>query len=116
MAAPVVLGVPIVLRLAGTFKPNKKLYGEARKAEALNIELFERTKASGVLRSDIEVADIALLFEQLAAIRIGSARRTALLRQRYLTLLFDALRAAGPTALPGPSPTLDEVNSRWDTS
>jgi AcrR family transcriptional regulator len=104
----------IVLRLAGTFRPGKKLYEHAAKAQDLNIRVFDRAKAAGVFRADIEVVDIALLFEQLAAIRFGEPERTAELRQRYLTLVCDALRAQHTAPLPGPAPTWVEVNGRWD--
>jgi AcrR family transcriptional regulator len=103
----------IVLRLAGTFKPGKKLFVRAAKAQELNIRIFDRAKAAGVFRADIEVVDIALLFEQLAAIRIGDPARTRDLRQRYLALVFDGLRAHRATPLPGPAPTWNEVNGRW---
>ncbi len=104
----------IVLRLAGTFKPGKKLFERAAKAQELNVEVFDRAKAAGVLRADIEVVDIALIFEQLAAIRIADPARTRDLRQRYLTLIFDGLRAQQAKPLPGPAPTWTEVNGRWD--
>jgi AcrR family transcriptional regulator len=104
----------LVLRLAGKFKPNKKLYREAAKAQDLNIRLFDRAKAAGVIRSDVEVVDIALLFEQLASVQIGDLRRTAELRQRYLTLILVALHAPPTTPLPGRPPDWQEVNGRWD--
>jgi AcrR family transcriptional regulator len=104
----------IVLRLAGTFKPGKKLYERAATAQELNVRLFDRTKTAGVFRSDIEVVDIALIFEQLAAIRIADPARTRGLRERHLALIFDGLRARQATPLPGPAPTWNEVNGRWD--
>jgi AcrR family transcriptional regulator len=104
----------IVLRLAGTFKPGKKLYDRAAKAQEINVRVFDRARAAGVFRGDIEVADIALIFEQLAAIRIADPARTHDLRQRYLTLVFDGLRAHHVKPLPGPAPTWNEVNERWD--
>jgi AcrR family transcriptional regulator len=104
----------LVRRLAGTFRPSKELYREAARSQELTIKLFERVKAAGAIRSDIEVVDIALIFEQLAAVRIGSPRRTAQLRQRYLALILDALRAPNNKSLPGPPPDWKDLNSRWD--
>ena len=104
----------IVLRLAGTFKPGKKLYDRAARAQELNVKIFDRAKAAGVLRLDIEVVDIALIFEHLAAIRVADPPRTRDLRQRYLALIFDGLRAHHAKPLPGPAPTWNEVNGRWD--
>jgi AcrR family transcriptional regulator len=103
-----------VLCLAGTFKPSKKLYREAGRAHELNVKLFARTKAAGVLRADVEAQDIALLFEQLAAVQIGAPERTARLRQRYLALLLDGLRVRSAEPLPGPAPEWAEINGRWD--
>ncbi len=102
-----------VLRLAGVFKPSKILYREAEQAQALNLRLFNRIKAARVLRPDIEASDIALIFEQLAAIRLGDAPRTARLRQRYLALHLDALTPRTSPPLPGPPPTWEEINARW---
>jgi AcrR family transcriptional regulator len=102
-----------VLRLAGTFRPGKKLYLNADKAHTLNLQLFDRTKTAGVLRADIEATDIALIFEQLAAIHLGDHSRTAQLRHRYLALILESLNARATTALPGPAPTWDEINGRW---
>jgi hypothetical protein len=34
----------LVLRLAGAFKPSKKLYREAEQAQELTVRLFERVK------------------------------------------------------------------------
>ena len=102
-----------VLRFAGIFKPSKRLYREAEQAQALNLRLFDRTKAARVLRSDIEASDIALLFEQIAAIRLGDAGRTARLRQRYLALVLESLTSRASATLPGPPPSWDEINGRW---
>jgi AcrR family transcriptional regulator len=102
-----------VLRLAGIFKPSKTLYRAAARAQALNLRLFNRTKAARVLRADIEASDIALLFEQVAAIRLGDTSRTARLRQRYLTLILDSLTPRPGPPLPGPPPTWEEINGRW---
>lgn len=103
----------LTLRLAGTFTPTDELYRDAQKAQALNRRLFERSKATGAIRPDVEVNDIALIFEQLAAIRLGDRQRTSELRARYLALHFDALHNAG-TPLPGPPPTWEEISGRWN--
>jgi hypothetical protein len=71
-------------------------------------------KTAKAIRSDIEVSDIALLFELLAAVQIGAPRRTAQLRQRYLALILDALRTPAAAPLPGPPADWPEINSRWD--
>src|ERR671914_539668 len=47
----------LTLRLAGTFTPTDDLYRDSRKAQELNVRLFERTRAAGAIRPDIEVVD-----------------------------------------------------------
>jgi AcrR family transcriptional regulator len=103
----------LTLRLAGTFTPNEELYRDAARAEELNVRLVGRTKAAGALRPDVEVDDLGLVLEQLAAIRVASQERTMQLRRRYLALFLDALHLPSADPLPGPPPTWDEFQERW---
>jgi AcrR family transcriptional regulator len=105
----------LTLRLPGTFSPTEELYRDSRKAQELNVRLFERTKAAGALRPDVKVDDLSLLFEQLAAVRIGDEERTRQLRRRYLALLLDALRVPSGSLLPGPPPSWEEISRRWES-
>jgi AcrR family transcriptional regulator len=106
----------LTLRLAGTFAPTGELYRDAQTAQALNVRLFDRTKAAGLVRPDVGVGDVSLIFEQLAAVRVGGEERTRRLRRRYLALALDALRAPpSGTPLPGPPPSWEEINRRWAT-
>jgi hypothetical protein len=58
--------------------------------------------------------DLALIFEQLAAVRMEEEGRTRELRRRYLALALDALRATQPgSELPGPPPEWEEIGRRW---
>jgi AcrR family transcriptional regulator len=100
-------------RLAGTFTPTEELSRDAATAQQLNERLFERTRASGAIRADLDVNDLSMVFEQLASVRLGDEDRTRQLRHRYLALLLEAMhRPAGP-ALPGPPPTWQELTGRW---
>jgi AcrR family transcriptional regulator len=105
----------LTLRLAGTFTPTEELYRDSATAQELNQRLFERTRDAGAIRPDIEVDDIALLLEQLAAVRMGDEERTRQLRCRYLALLLDALRDRSGSRLPGPPPRWEEIQQRWST-
>jgi AcrR family transcriptional regulator len=105
----------LTLSLAGTFSPTEELNREAARAQELNVRLFERTKAAGAIRPGIEVVDISLLFEQLAALRVAGEARTRQLRHRYLALILDALHASSGTQLPGPPPSWEEIAQRWQT-
>jgi AcrR family transcriptional regulator len=102
-------------RLAGTFTPTEELYRDSSRAQELNERLFRRIREADAIRPDVEVDDIALLFEQLAAVRMGDPERTRQLRRRYLALLLDALRDLSGSRLPGPPPSWDEIQRRWST-
>jgi AcrR family transcriptional regulator len=104
----------LALRLPGTFSPTEELNREAARAQELNVRLFERTKAAGAIRPDIEVGDLSLLLEQLAAVRVADEERTRQLRHRYLALLLDALRISSESTLPGPPPDWEEISRRWE--
>ena len=83
-----------MLKLAGTFTPDEELYEMATYAGELNVALFDRTMAAGVIRPDVDVADIGLILEQLAAIAFGATpERNLTLRRRCLELMLDGLRA-----------------------
>src|SRR5918996_2074507 len=101
-------------RLAGTFTPTEDLYREAGRAQGLLTALFDRTQAAGAVRDDLDVNDVGLLLEQVAALRVGDAQRTLELRHRYLALLLDAVRAGGAPPLPGPPPGWEEIAARWN--
>ena len=102
----------ITINLAGTFKPTQDLIEASARAAELNGAIVERTKASGGLRSDIEVDDLSLILEGVSAVRLGGERRTKILRHRYLALFLAGLRVAQPT-LPGPAPRPEELAGRW---
>jgi AcrR family transcriptional regulator len=106
----------LTLRLAGTFSPTEELNRAAVMAQELNVRLLERTKAAGAIRPDIEVSDLSLLFEQLAAVRVADEERTRQLRHRYLALILDALRISSGSPLPGPPPDWEEISRRWQTT
>jgi len=101
-------------RLAGTFQPSEQLFRAATRADELNHRLVGKLREAGVIRADLEVADIGLILEQIAAVRIGDDRRTSQLRHRYLALVLDAIRhPPRATPLPGPPPEPAELAARW---
>jgi AcrR family transcriptional regulator len=104
----------LTLHLAGTFTPTEEHWRDGERSAELNTRLLNRTKKAGVLRDEITVGDLSLIFEQLAAIKIDDPERTRQLRQRYLTLLLDALRDTVAAPLPGPPPSWDEIRRRWE--
>ncbi|NRQ39718.1 TetR/AcrR family transcriptional regulator [Nonomuraea sp. NN258] len=107
----------LTIKLAGTFQPTEELYRDAMRSGELATAIHHRAVDAGVLRPDVSVADIALLFEQIASIKIGDEERTSQLRHRYLSLIMDSLRApAGHRPLPGPPAEDDELSARWSPS
>ncbi len=100
----------LTLNLAGTFTPTEDMFVLAERANELGQAAFERARAE--LRPGIEVHDLSLVFELVAAVRLGDRSRTEALRRRYLAIVLDGLRAdRGP--LPGPGPSWQEINERW---
>lgn len=104
----------LTVRLAGTFEPSEDLYQAAAYAGELNRRIFERTQRAGAIRSDVDVNDLGLIFEQIAAVKLGDARRTSELRRRYLALTLDGLRVQDAAELPGPPPGAEELTERWN--
>jgi AcrR family transcriptional regulator len=102
------------LRLAGAFSSTDELRQAGMEAYLATRQLLDRTKAAGALRSEIEVGDLSLLFEQLQAIRVGGEARTSELRQRYLALMLDGLHAVAAAPLAGPAPQWEEINRRYE--
>ncbi len=101
----------LTLALAGRFTPTEDMFALAERANRLSIRLFRRIK--GVLRPGLEVHDLSLVFELIAAIKLGDRARTEQLRRRYLAVVLDGLRAGNGERLPGPGPRWEEINERW---
>jgi AcrR family transcriptional regulator len=101
----------MTLALAGTFTPTAEMFALAERANDLLQRFYERVRP--VVRADLEVHDLSLIFELVAAIKIGDRERTRELRRRYLAVILDGLRPATAPELPGPAPSWRELNQRW---
>jgi AcrR family transcriptional regulator len=101
----------LTLALAGKFEPTPDMYELANRSSTLTSELFAIIR--DVLRAGVEVHDLSLVLEMMAAIKIGSPERTRELRRRYLALALDGLRAREREELPGPAPAWQELSERW---
>lgn len=104
----------LTLVLAGTFTPTEEMFEMGARAGQLLDELFERNRAG--LRAGLEPHDVSLVFEMVAAIRVADDRRTTELRRRCLQVILDGLRAIDGQALPGPAPSWQEINERWQSN
>lgn len=105
----------LTVRLAGMFRPTDDMFADAERADELNSRLVARAKQAGGLRPDVAAEDLALILEQVTAIRpgvFGDEVRTAELRQRYLGLILDGLRNQS-AELSGTPPTAEELGRRW---
>jgi AcrR family transcriptional regulator len=103
----------LTVHLAGTFTPTEEMWHDAQRSFELTTALVERARASGGLRPDAVVADVTQVLEACAAVRVPDSERTRTLRRRLLALLIDGLTNRGGRELPGPPPTMDELNWRW---
>ncbi|WP_238007741.1 helix-turn-helix domain-containing protein [Dactylosporangium sp. AC04546] len=106
----------LTVHLAGTFTPTEEMRADAVAANGLVEALVERAHGSGRLRRDFTAADVGLVLEACAAIRLPDRDRTAQLRRRYLGLTLDGMDRTDTGALPGPAPVPGEFNYRWRTS
>jgi AcrR family transcriptional regulator len=104
----------MTLALAGKFTPTPDMFALANRASELMGELF--SQVSDVLRPDLVLHDLSLVFELVAAIKGPTRERTAELRHRYLALILDGIRARDRESLPGPPPAWQELSERWVAS
>jgi len=101
----------MTLALAGKFAPTPEMFTLANRSSELMAELFGLIR--DVLRPDVVVHDLSLVFELAAAIRFSDPGRTAELRRRYLAVILDGLRATDRGEIPGPPPGWQEISERW---
>ena len=99
----------LTVHLAGTFTPTEQMYADTTRAIELATALFERVRPQ--LRPGARTADITMLLEMCAAVRVPDPARTTQLRRRCLAMLLDGLRTGAD--LPGPPPTEAELGWRW---
>ena len=96
---------------AGKFAPTPEMFELANRSS----QLFDRFFAliQDLLRPGIVTHDVSLVFELVAAIKFPGAERTTELRDRYLAVILDGLRADNQQDLPGPPPAWPELSDRW---
>ena len=99
---------------AGKFAPTPEMFSLANRSSELFAEFFGLIR--DVLRPDLELHDVSLSFELVAAIKFADPERTTELRHRYLALILDGMRADGRGELPGPPPSWPEISERWNAN
>jgi len=104
----------LTVHLAGRFVPSDELRALAVSAGNLAVRVLQRARSAGAVRRDLHINDLSLIFEQMAAVRLGDDDRTRALRQRCLAVHLDGLRPDAATSkLPGTPPTDSELGQRW---
>jgi AcrR family transcriptional regulator len=102
----------LTLSLAGKFTPTEDMFELAGRTD---IEMSERLfpKVKPALRPGTEVQDVSVALEFLGTVSVRDPERTKQLRRRYLAIVLDGLRVEHTDPLPGPPPSRDEINERW---
>jgi len=106
-------GTPQLAGLLGSFTPDESLFELARETNELIQALVERTARAGRMRSDVSGADLSLIVAQLSGLSRGERQRDAALRERYLTLVLQALAQHDAPDLPAPAPDAEELERPW---
>ncbi len=64
-------------------------------------DLVARAQAAGAIRADIGAGDVSMLFSGVAHATAVAGELQPVLRERFVRIILDGLRADDPTALPG---------------
>jgi AcrR family transcriptional regulator len=101
----------MTVALAGTFTPTEEMFTLAARGGRLLDELVDRI--SDVLRPGAGAHDLSVVTELVASVKEPDTGRTRELRQRYLAVILDGLRAEHSDPLPASPPTWQEISGRW---
>lgn len=99
--------------LVGTFAPAGDLFALARETNEAMQALVDRAVRAGALRDDLSGGDLTLIVTMLDSLRADEPARAGALRERYLTLILQALALRDAARLPGPAPDADELEHPW---
>ncbi|WP_053849822.1 TetR/AcrR family transcriptional regulator [Streptomyces sp. NRRL B-24085] len=97
--------------IQSTFDQNHPDLEAARvRCEELVVELMNRAKAAGQLRTDVDSGDLLLVVAQLSRPPAGTACfQVDRFVHRHLQLFLDGLRAPARSILPGAATTLEDL-------
>jgi AcrR family transcriptional regulator len=106
-------GVDGALRLSGSFPVTDEILRASKRTREAVQRLIERAQRDGTLRPDVNAHDLVLILHTLRELRVAHRRREPALRQRFLGILLDGLRAGGASPLPAPPATWSDVERAW---
>jgi AcrR family transcriptional regulator len=106
-------GTPRLAGLLGSFAPGEELFELARETNDAMQALVERTVEAGKLRKDVTGADLTLIVTQISTLHASDDERAAALRDRYLTLMLQALTLRDAPHLPAQPPDAAELEQPW---
>ena len=97
--------------IQSTFDQHHRDLEAARvRCEELVVELMNRAKAAGQLRTDVDSGDLLLMVAQLSRPPAGTACfQVDRFVHRHLQLFLDGLRAPARSILPGTATTLEDL-------
>ena len=97
--------------IRSTFDQNHPDLEAARvRCEELVVELMNRAKAAGQLRTDVDSGDLLIVVSQLSRPPAGTACfQSDRFVHRHLQLFLDGLRAPARSLLPGTASTLEDL-------
>jgi AcrR family transcriptional regulator len=109
--------------IAGTIEVTPEMASTSARGDVVAGRVIDRARKAGVLRSDVNDVDIALLIEQLGRSpvveQLARQGRTDLLdaarraRERLIRIALDGLRADPGDTLPVPAPEWTLFTERW---
>lgn len=100
-------------RLTSPSEVTDEILATSKRAREAIQTLIDRVQAEGRLRLDVNAADIALLLGVLRLQRAEDRDRSPGLRQRFVAIVLDGLRATNARPLPAPPLTWPDVEAAW---
>ncbi|BCJ32173.1 TetR family transcriptional regulator [Actinocatenispora sera] len=97
--------------LAGTIPVTDEMLAAARRSRRLHTRVVGRAHHAGVLRRDVTAVDVALLIEHFSRRAPDDQPGSA---ARLLAIAIAGLRPAGDARLPGPAPSWQAYEQRWN--
>ncbi|MEO3930625.1 TetR/AcrR family transcriptional regulator [Micromonosporaceae bacterium B7E4] len=100
-------------RLSGSFEVTQEILEASRQTREAVQRLVEWAQREGTLRPDVNAHDLVLLLHTLRELRVAHRKRGSALRQRFLGIVLDGLRAGNSTPLAAPAATWSDVERAW---